>query len=223
MARQRGSSYAYLTSIRDTALQLGLKSILDRLGKIEGMLPAIGTVSATLTQALNAGRQRLINVADPIRDQDVVTLKYLKQYVQAALANSDLSTSNPNVPPGGGGGGDHPAIPDHGDLVNAMWSANPPATTVEGAFKFAQSIAWALKDESIDGAAFNAGLLIKTGGENIFTCSGESYSASRVCYPDGHIFKVLTDVPATNGPTWADDGFVTTDRYHVATDPGDPC
>ena len=55
-----------------------------------------------------------------------------------------------------------------------------------------------------------AGLLIKNGGENIVGWQGYSFAAARICYPDGHIFKVLTDVPSTNGPSWQDNGFVDT-------------
>ena len=41
--------------------------------------------------------------------------------------------------------------------------------------------------------------LLKPGGENIVTWNGKSYSASRMCYSDGHIYKLLSDVPTTNG------------------------
>ena len=76
-------------------------------------------------------------------------------------------------------------------------------------------VAWLLRGEGV-------GLLIKTGGENIVSWQGYSFSASRVCYPDGHIYKVLTDVPTTNGPTWADNGFVDPSLYKTAIDPSLP-
>jgi hypothetical protein len=63
------------------------------------------------------------------------------------------------------------------------------------------------------------GLLLKPGGENIVTWNGRSYSASRMCYPDGHIYKLLSDVPTTNGPSWQDDGFVDRSLYVAAIDP----
>jgi hypothetical protein len=77
----------------------------------------------------------------------------------------------------------------------------------------------------INGTPFPLGLLLKGSGDNIYTCGGETYSISRVCYPDGHIFKVLGDAGpgGNNTPQWVDDGFVTPDRYHIATDPALPC
>jgi len=55
-------------------------------------------------------------------------------------------------------------------------------------------------------------LLIKNGGENIVSWNGYSFSASRVCYPGpggaGQIYKILSDVPTSNGPGWSDNGTV---------------
>ena len=48
---------------------------------------------------------------------------------------------------------------------------------------------------------------------------GRSFSASRVCLPDGHIYKVLSDVPTTNGPSFQDNGFVDPGLYVPAIDP----
>ena len=62
----------------------------------------------------------------------------------------------------------------------------------KGAFDITRRVAWALRGEG-------AGLLIKTGGENIVSWQGKSFAAGRICYPDGKIWKVLTDVPTTNG------------------------
>ena len=68
--------------------------------------------------------------------------------------------------------------------------------TVEGAFEVTKRVAWALRGEG-------AGLLIKNGGENIVGWQGYSFAAARICYPDGHIYKVLTDVPSTQRPVLA--------------------
>jgi hypothetical protein len=91
------------------------------------------------------------------------------------------------------------------DLVN-------PAGTVESAFEVTKRVAWALRGEG-------AGLLIKNGGENIVGWQGYSFAAARICYPDGHIYKVLTDVPSTNGPSWQDNDFVDRSLYVPAIDP----
>lgn len=88
---------------------------------------------------------------------------------------------------------------------------NPPRTTA-GAFEITKRVAWALRGEG-------AGLLIKNGGENIVSWRGYSFSASRICAPDGHIYKILSDVPTTNGPSWQDNDFVEPNRYVPAIDP----
>jgi hypothetical protein len=106
-------------------------------------------------------------------------------------------------------------IADKLQLVTCIHDRVNPARTVEGAFEVTKRVAWALRGEG-------AGLLIKNGGENIVSWQGYSFSASRVCYPDGHIYKVLTDVPATNGPSWQDNDFVDRSLYVPAIDPRRP-
>jgi hypothetical protein len=97
-------------------------------------------------------------------------------------------------------------------LVECIHDHVNPARTVEGAFEVTKRVAWALRGEG-------AGLLIKNGGENIVGWLGYSFAAARICYPDGHIFKVLTDVPSTNGPSWQDNDFVDRSLYVPAIDP----
>jgi hypothetical protein len=101
---------------------------------------------------------------------------------------------------------------DKDRLVECIHDEVRPGPTVEDAFEVAKRVAWALRGEK-------AGLLIKDGGENIISWHGLSFSAGRICYPDGHIYKVLTDIPATNGPSWQDDGFVDPSRYVPAINP----
>lgn len=106
-------------------------------------------------------------------------------------------------------------IADKLKLVECIHAGVNPSRTVEGAFEVTKRVAWALRGE-------RAGLLIKNGGENIISWQGYSFSASRICYPDGHIYKVLTDVPATNGPSWQDNDFVDPKLYVPAIDPTKP-
>jgi hypothetical protein len=82
------------------------------------------------------------------------------------------------------------------------------------AFEVTKRVAWALRGEG-------AGLLIKTTGENIVPWKGYVFAAGRICYPDGHIFKVISDVGpgGANGPSWQDNGFVETKYYLPALDP----
>ncbi len=75
-----------------------------------------------------------------------------------------------------------------------------------------------------------AGLLRKDGGENIarYEPAGVNVSISRICYPDGSIYKILSDAGpgGTNGPSWADNGtvdkamYVAVDGTHVVTGGG---
>jgi hypothetical protein len=97
-------------------------------------------------------------------------------------------------------------------LVQCVHAAVNPSRTVEGAFEVTKRVAWLLRGGG-------AGLLIKNGGENIVSWKGYSFAAARICYPDGHIYKVLSDVPSTNGPSWQDNDFVDRSLYVVAIDP----
>ena len=95
-----------------------------------------------------------------------------------------------------------------------LGEAIAPAAAEEdrSAFEVTKRVAWAYRNQGW-------GLLIKNGGDNIVPWQGRSFSASRVCLPDGHIYKVLTDVPTTNGPSFQDNGFVDPSLYVPAIDP----
>lgn len=98
------------------------------------------------------------------------------------------------------------------DLVRCLHGRIQPAGSLDKAFEVTKRVAWALRGEG-------AGLLLKPSGENIISWKASWFSAARVCWPDGRIVKVLTDVPTTNGPTWADDGSVDRARWVPAIDP----
>jgi hypothetical protein len=123
-----------------------------------------------------------------------------------------LATPNPPAAPPSGDPTFGCSTADKEKLVECIHDHVNPARTVEGAFEVTKRVAWALRGEG-------AGLLIKNGGENIISWQGYSFAAGRICYPDGHIFKVLTDVPSTNGPSWQDNGFVDRGLYVPAIDP----
>jgi hypothetical protein len=78
-------------------------------------------------------------------------------------------------------------------------------------------VAWLLRGEGV-------GLLIKNSGENIVQWQGYWFSASRVAYPDGHIFKVIGDCGPGGGntPTWSDNAYVDPTLYVPAIDPSKP-
>jgi hypothetical protein len=126
------------------------------------------------------------------------------------------TVARPTAPPpgGGGGGGDWEkcgSTPGFA-LTACVVTAVNPARTVEGAFEVTKRVAWLLR-------ASGGGLLIKNGGENIVSWKGLSFAAGRICFPDGHIWKVLSDVPTTNGASWQDNDFVDRSLYVPAIDP----
>jgi hypothetical protein len=111
------------------------------------------------------------------------------------------------APPSGGGGGPVGPWENCGStpgvtIVECVHAAVNPPHTVEGAFEVTKRVAWLLRGGG-------AGLLIKDGGENVVTWNGRNFAAARIVYPDGHLYKLLTDVPATNGPSWQDEGVDT--------------
>jgi len=119
----------------------------------------------------------------------------------------------PPVQPGPGDGSECSYLAnDKEALVRCVHDLVRPARTVEGAFEVTKRVAWALRHQG-------GGLLIKNGGENIVPWQGYWFSAGRVCFPDGHIYKVLTDIPSTNGPSWQDNDFVDRSLYVPAINP----
>lgn len=218
------NAYPFLNSITDPAAKKAAKNILDRLAQLESQVTGIGSVTKTLTQTMNAGANRLENVQDPRDPQDAVTKRFLQQYV--ANAFSALQ----GVQAQAGGGVPAPGAPptkidniaNHADIVVDIWNLAPlgPGSTVEEVFRFTQKVAWAIAGLGEDPLC---GLLLKPSGDNIFTCAGETYSISRVCYSNGHIFKILADAEGARTPQWVDNGFVDVDLYHVATDPAGSC
>src|SRR6185436_15696744 len=98
-------------------------------------------------------------------------------------------------------------ILNHLDAVQYVYSLQPAEKTLPGALAFLLRLLDALP------VSERAGLLLKPAGENIVPYNGQMVSAGRICYPDGQLYKVLTDVPTTNGPSWQDDGTVDPSRY----------
>lgn len=96
------------------------------------------------------------------------------------------------------------------DIVECVQNAFGNVHTAEGAFDITKRVAWLLR----------AKLLIKNGGENRVEWRGHSFSASRIVY-QGHMIKLLTDVPTTNGPSWQDEGPTDLDAVD-AMDPNQP-
>lgn len=140
---------------------------------------------------------------------------------QAPATPPPTPTPPPPASGGGGGGGVGSGWESCGSLtgnkpklVECVHGYINPGPSATRAFEVTKRVAWLLRGEGL-------GLLIKEGGENIISWQGHSFAIGRVCYPDGHIFKVLTDVGegGTNGPGWSDNGFVDRSLYVPAIDP----
>jgi hypothetical protein len=99
---------------------------------------------------------------------------------------------------------------EHLDIVQQLYQEAPAERTLEGALAFTLRVIERLNRQFPDE---RAGLLIKKAGENILVFDSTSVSVARICYPNQKLYKVLSDVPATNGPQWLDDGFAQVGGY----------
>lgn len=220
-------NYAGLNAITDPLARGVIKRMMDRINALEGASLRIGEVNRPLDAALDGSRFRAENFRDPANPQDLVTKAHLEKYIAAVLSTL------PGVPGGAAESGNLPEtpstdpaddIPDHGDVVANAHNAHGigPGSSDEDVFRFVQDVAWELAGLGEDPLA---GLLLKSAGAGIFTCAGETYSYTRVCYSNGHIFDILIDGDPGGArlPSWGDDGFVDVGFYHVATDPSSPC
>ena len=158
-----------------------------------------------------------------------ITLTPTKRYTWKARAEyqgfagswSDIASfTTPDPPPAFPGPiGDWQScasLTNKGALVNCVHAAVRPTNSV-GDFEVVKRVAWLLRGEG-------AGLLIKSGGENVVLWQGYSLSATRLCYRDGHIYKIISDAGpgGTNGPGFADNGFVDLALHVPAIDPSKP-
>jgi hypothetical protein len=102
------------------------------------------------------------------------------------------------------------------DLVTCVWNTIYPTDSV-GDLEVVKRVAWLLRGDG-------AGLLIKNSGDNVVLWQGYSLSASRICFADGHIYKIIGDAGpgGANSPGFADNGFVDLSLYVPAIDPSKP-
>jgi hypothetical protein len=107
-------------------------------------------------------------------------------------------------------------LPNKGDYVACIHSHIRPSNEI-GAFEVTKRVAWGLRSEG-------AGLMQKPFGDNIVHWRGYSFTASRIMYPDGHYYKVVTDVGpgGANGPSWQDSGLGDRSQYLPALNPALP-
>jgi hypothetical protein len=101
-------------------------------------------------------------------------------------------------------------------LVGCVWNAVLPTDSV-GDLEVVKRVAWLLRGDG-------AGLLIKNSGDNVVLWAGYSFSASRMCFADGHVFKIIGDAGpgGANSPGFADNDFVDKSLCVPAIDPSTP-
>ena len=130
------AGYSFLAQIRDRATFNAVKSLIDRVTQLEGQAADIGTLSAPLTDHLDASSHRLTKLAPPVAATDAVTLRFLQTYVEARLAQANL--------------------------IDASGQAlGPPADTDAGQTAAGVTAAGADGHPSVTGlTAYNAGLII---------------------------------------------------------------
>ncbi len=98
-------------------------------------------------------------------------------------------------------------------LVVCVWGFVRPTNSVQD-LEVVKRVAWLLRGSG-------AGLLLKSSGENTVPWLGFTFSASRICFPDGHIFKIFSDAGpgGANAPIYSDNDFVEVSLYFPARDP----
>lgn len=98
-------------------------------------------------------------------------------------------------------------------LVACVWSFVRP-TNSYGDLEVSKRVAWILRSKG-------GGLLLKGSGDNTVPWLGFTFSGSRICFPDGHIWKILQDAGpgGLNAPIYSDNDFVDPVNYFAARDP----
>ena len=101
-------------------------------------------------------------------------------------------------------------------LVSCVWNAVRPTDAVSD-LEVVKRVVWLLRGQG-------AGLLIKNSGDNVVLWAGYSFSASRLCFADGHVFKIIGDAGpgGANSPGFADNDFTDPKLCIPAIDPSTP-
>ena len=110
--------YAFWSQIRDRPTRDAFKIALDRIAALEAQVLAIGTLTAPLTTNLDAASHRLTSLANPTADQDAVTLRYLKTFVENRLTAAGLLDAT-------GTAAAAPATSDNGVTQQGVTDAGP--------------------------------------------------------------------------------------------------
>ena len=195
-------------------------------GRLEGTLVPLA-IAGTATYAGAISCEFTLSGTGVIENNETLTIPYSGTICGTPVSGTERlhrpsPASEPPPPPpppppsdplfGCGG------IADKETLVECIWDHIRPTDHIT-AFEVTKRVAWALRGEG-------AGLLIKNGGENIAAWQGQLFSASRIVYPNGHLFKAIFDAGpgGANGPSWQDEGVdvALQGRYVPAIDPNLP-
>lgn len=99
-------AYDLLTGITDPKLRASVKLLVDRVINLETQAPAIGSVTAPLSQPVDAAGHTVTGLRDAVDQTDAVPLAQLQSYVQAVVARAIVkppvaaapTTTPPEVP-----------------------------------------------------------------------------------------------------------------------------
>lgn len=80
--------YPILPQIKDPILQKAFKAVFDKLATLESQALIASGMTTSLQTTLDANRQRLTSVADPVVLTDAVNLQTLQAYVEAAMSQA---------------------------------------------------------------------------------------------------------------------------------------
>lgn len=88
------------------------------------------------------------------------------------------------------------------NVVVCVWNIVRPTNSVED-LEVSKRVAWLLRSGG-------AGLLLKSSGDNTVPWLGYTFSASRICYPDGQLWKIISDAGpgGANQPIFSDNGLI---------------
>lgn len=140
----------------------------------------------------------------------------------AGLLNTTPADTNPPPAPGPDDG-----IPDYLSIVQAAATAYgiSGASSDADVFGFIRTVAQDINASGTVPAGLTCGLTsAPSGGDNVYTCAGNTYRYARVTFSNDHTFKCLIDADpgGARTPEWADDG-LTPGLYRPAVSPGSPC
>lgn len=202
-------------------------------------LPVLGNQPWEVQDAFNRLREQLELTLNKVSDleatQDAMPRPLTMEEIKAALGpmgSTPLSTAgllnttppdtNPPEPPPVEDG-----IPNYIDIVTAARNGMgiTGASSPEEVFNFVRTVAADINASGQNPDGIVCGLVdAPAAGENVFTCSGETYRYNRVGFSNGHLFKILidSDPGGSRLPTWDDNGMAP-DLYRVTTPPGSPC